>query len=855
MILYLIKSATCLALLLAFYHLVLEREKMHNFNRFYLLGSVVFSFLVPLYIIYVDANPIVFETVQTVTSLQTNDIISSHIIIEKPFDYTLIFIAIYGLISLILLIRFAKNLFNIISKINKNEKINYQKAILVLVDDEILPHTFWNYIFINKNDYENKKIEQELFTHELTHVTQKHTLDVVILELIQALFWINPFFILLKKAVQLNHEFLADEKVINEHKNTFQYQHLLLNKAAWKNEYYLASNLNYSLTKKRLKMMTTQSSQTKIWMKKLAVIPLLAGFVFLFAQRVEAQEAIEITEEPLETIFEQNIDSQTITEQVFTKKGDKISTGFIELRGAIHYFVTVNNDTKYYNRKGQLADNAGKVLSNKKAKSSEVIPDNYITRTFYKNKVFCEFYDDIPNRIIVTEDLTEIIKSLDYISTIDHIKKYKNKNILYFFNGKKIKYKKALDLIENDRPLEILTQKIDGKTVIKLIKEKKKKYNKPSSNGSKQSIPSNYINNIKLKIEDVNKLVEKTNNSILKEYNILAKKYNAIPVEKRIIQLRDLNKLETLYRQLTGEEKKDAQPFPECYLPKNKNEEKNIREKYDLNSYNKLNQVYEFKKNTKRPIHPQDPYVKLMKNDKVFYKLRKDLTEEDKLLFPPPPLKPYATKAEILRNKKAYKAWQKRTGNTLKEIPSAPKKKISKKTDINLQKQIERNKLDLIIDMAKNDAIFYFEKQVISSDKAIELLKKNTNLNIHSEATDFNSYTVWISNNKKSKSITKNKLSDFEIKMNKKADKIVLTCSYGCDWKELTFILKEDKLQAKVNQFGTKSTKNDKSSFMFYINYNFGRVNLQSNKGAAWKQLGFNLKNNGTIDQFGVRTK
>lgn len=41
---YLLKSATCLALLLTFYYLILEREKTHNFNRFYLLGSVFFSF-------------------------------------------------------------------------------------------------------------------------------------------------------------------------------------------------------------------------------------------------------------------------------------------------------------------------------------------------------------------------------------------------------------------------------------------------------------------------------------------------------------------------------------------------------------------------------------------------------------------------------------------------------------------------------------------------------------------------------------------------------------------------------------------------------------------------------------------
>jgi beta-lactamase regulating signal transducer with metallopeptidase domain len=293
MIIYLLKSASCLALLLVFYYLVLEREKMHNFNRFYLLGSVFFSFLAPLYIIHIEATPIIFEAAENTIVFHSTEIGTTKIIPEKPFNCFSILIGLYSLISFILLFRFGKNLFNIIQKTKNNSKIKYQKAVLVLVDDKILPHTFWNFIFINKKEYEEKKIEQELFTHELTHVTQKHTLDILILEFIQCLFWINPFIIILKKSVQLNHEFLADETVINKHKNIFQYQHLLLNKAAWNNKYYLASNLNYSLTKKRLKMMTTESSSNIVFLKKLAIIPLLTGFIFLFAERVEAQKVIK----------------------------------------------------------------------------------------------------------------------------------------------------------------------------------------------------------------------------------------------------------------------------------------------------------------------------------------------------------------------------------------------------------------------------------------------------------------------------------------------------------------------------------------------------------------------------------
>ncbi|QNM85636.1 M56 family metallopeptidase [Polaribacter pectinis] len=285
MITYIIKSTSCLALLLFFYHFILEKEKMHNFNRFYLLGSILFSFLVPFVTITVNtisANEALKVTTFTQANVQTE--------MNDSIGFSQFFILFYFTISVILAIRFGINLFKIIQKIRLNEKIKYKKATLILVDDKILPHTFWKAIFINKNDYKEGNIEEELFTHELTHVTQKHTLDVLLIEFLQIIFWINPLFIFIKKAIQLNHEFIADSKVINKHKNTFQYQHLLLNKAAWNNEYYLASNLNYSLTKKRLKMMTTKSSQTKVWFKKLAVIPLIIGFIFLFAERIEAQE-------------------------------------------------------------------------------------------------------------------------------------------------------------------------------------------------------------------------------------------------------------------------------------------------------------------------------------------------------------------------------------------------------------------------------------------------------------------------------------------------------------------------------------------------------------------------------------
>ncbi len=285
MILYLLKSGLCLALLLAFYHLFLEREKMHRFNRFYLLGSVLFSFVAPSIIIYVEATQRVAIPIEFVKS----SVIENPSFFEQYFTIQNILLTAYVLVSSVFLVRFIKNLYHIIQKIRTNDVVKSRFAKFVPVQDEILPHTFWNYIFINSDEYNKGEIEEELFTHELAHVTQRHTIDVLIIEVLQILFWFNPLFFILKKAIQLNHEFLADDKVISAHHNITEYQSLLLNKAAWKNEYYLASNLNYSLTKKRLLMMKTPNSRAAILVKKLALIPILAGLVFLFADRVEAQ--------------------------------------------------------------------------------------------------------------------------------------------------------------------------------------------------------------------------------------------------------------------------------------------------------------------------------------------------------------------------------------------------------------------------------------------------------------------------------------------------------------------------------------------------------------------------------------
>ncbi|MEN8703857.1 MAG: M56 family metallopeptidase [Polaribacter sp.] len=690
MIIYLLKSAGCLALLLGFYHIVLEKEKMHSFNRFFLLGSIIFSFLAPLYTIYTETatvteqkTPILFESLDT----GSMEYIPTEIITETPINYTNILLAVYLLVSLILLIRFSRNFYKILSKIHQSKKIIHDNAILVLVEDKILPHTFWNYIFINKKQYELNEIEDELFTHELTHATQKHTLDILILELFQIVFWINPLFIFLKKAIQINHEFLADENVITQHNNTQEYQYLLLNKAAWKNEYYLASNLNYLVTKKRLKMMTTTSSPTKILLKKLAIAPLLVAFTFLFAQRIEAQEENEIKEEAIETIVEEVPFQKTDLSDLEIYKN--------------YYYKTLTIQRKDKNGKiivkkySELNEEEKKRLAPPPPlKSKKIVPTKAQFEALKDGKKYAVW---INGKVVKSTTLNKY-KATDFASYFNsHV--YKNarskrfpqenqahlQTTTYFNAQNKKRVEKFMDYLKDEyNIIEIEELELEE------IKEqpKKRKYNLPSSNGSKQSINSNF------------KLIDKVQKDpkFNKGWFITIdnqKYYYTFDKNERIARYYKNGKFVNL--DIVKEYKKKNKLFESLkakgkhYIHKNKVDKAEIdREFSDLGGmYFRMSRAN--KNKVARPKNQIKPYIRLMKNNVVFYKLRKDLTEEDKLLFPPPPAPWNASKEEKQKAKMEFENWKKRTGNTLNEIPPAPKKAKQKREQKVDQKNVAKS--------------------------------------------------------------------------------------------------------------------------------------------------------------------
>ncbi|TPN87366.1 M56 family metallopeptidase [Aquimarina algicola] len=295
MILYVIKSTLCMLLLWGFYVLLLEKENMHYTKRFYLLFSIAFSLIIPLITFTYTTAEIqelpeaLPETVAPVTSSYIAPVPE----VNEPFltqEYITAFLwSIYGIGVLIFGCRFVLNLKRIVIKIRNNERLKKPSHTNVLLGESIVPHTFLHYIFLSKNEYQKNTIPKEVLLHEKTHAIQKHTLDILFIEILHVIFWFNPLFLLFKKSIKLNHEFLADQTIIKREFSLQTYMQLLVDYANNPNQVELSSPINYSLTKKRIVMMSKQFSKKRAVARWLLLLPMLLSCMLVFNNEIVAQ--------------------------------------------------------------------------------------------------------------------------------------------------------------------------------------------------------------------------------------------------------------------------------------------------------------------------------------------------------------------------------------------------------------------------------------------------------------------------------------------------------------------------------------------------------------------------------------
>lgn len=289
------KSAVCLAVFYLFYKLLMSRETFHRFNRFSLLGLMIICSIIPFVKISIDSPTESVQGAVSMDELLTAPVIINSDITPQTNDYTAMeYIIVFATAIYIIGILFftAREIFQLRKVLNITRKgteedislyinNNVKNIKLIVTDENISPFSWMNRIVISRTDLEENG--REILCHEMAHISNHHSIDLIMADICILLQWFNPASWLIKSELQNVHEFEADETVIRNGIDAKNYQLLLIKKAVGSRLYSIANSFNHSKLKKRITMMMKKKSSPWARAKYLYILPLAAVAVAAFA--------------------------------------------------------------------------------------------------------------------------------------------------------------------------------------------------------------------------------------------------------------------------------------------------------------------------------------------------------------------------------------------------------------------------------------------------------------------------------------------------------------------------------------------------------------------------------------------
>ncbi|ULQ53083.1 M56 family metallopeptidase [Flavihumibacter fluvii] len=284
---YIIKVSVSLAAVHVFYWLVLSRLTFYQWNRWYLLGYVAICFFLPLMNIYgwMESHPTgqLFKLVPAMHSW----------VATEPLPYSRwttydVLLVVFALGIGIMLLRLAMQFLSL-RRMHKRARLLTDEGIrLYEVNHPIIPFSFGTSVFIHPAQHDEAELK-EIIRHEMVHVREHHTVDIIFTEILVALNWFNPFAWLLRQSIRQNLEFIADRQVLAHGLDRKQYQHLLL-KVIGQQQFSIASHLNFSALKTRITMMNKIKSARVHLIKFLFALPIVAVLLLAFRQDSQYQD-------------------------------------------------------------------------------------------------------------------------------------------------------------------------------------------------------------------------------------------------------------------------------------------------------------------------------------------------------------------------------------------------------------------------------------------------------------------------------------------------------------------------------------------------------------------------------------
>ena len=264
------------------YKLLFRNSNRFQLNRIILLTISIFAFALPFIRINLEG-----QQFQEITSFKEEmDVIfySDAIIEETPVEANTL--SVTDIISYIYIIGVVFFLMKFVYNIVKIYKIKAGKKIetiddvnFIYTNESHIPFSFLKNIYIPKDN-----LDAMIIKHEMSHVKNHHSVDIILMEIMIAFQWFNPFIRMIKNELKNNHEFIADSEAIKNEDEKSNYMMLLLQQCTADDFSTIANNFSFLLTKKRISMITKNQKVKGSVIKVLLTLPVFALLILLNTQ-------------------------------------------------------------------------------------------------------------------------------------------------------------------------------------------------------------------------------------------------------------------------------------------------------------------------------------------------------------------------------------------------------------------------------------------------------------------------------------------------------------------------------------------------------------------------------------------
>ena len=285
---YLLKSMILSGIFFGYYTLFLKNTIYHAYNRFYLLASMALSLVIPffklsMFSVTEEQAAGAKQLLIYLTQLPASPVQEAYI------DWEIIVIAVISSLFVCYLVYSVVRIFRLKAM---NSKTQMGEFTFIETDLDEAPFSFFSNLFWKKSISIEDECGRKILQHELSHIREKHSWDRLFSQLICSVFWMNPFNWIIQKELQNIHEFIADRDAVGTGE-VDAFAKMLLQTYYGNHFLNPSHSFYYSSIKRRIIMLTTSNVPKYAYLRKVAVLPMLAFILALFSIQLSAQEAKE----------------------------------------------------------------------------------------------------------------------------------------------------------------------------------------------------------------------------------------------------------------------------------------------------------------------------------------------------------------------------------------------------------------------------------------------------------------------------------------------------------------------------------------------------------------------------------